>query len=249
MLQPTWLNRTLDLLEEAEVTVALSGAGISVPSGVRPFRGKDGLWEKEDPTLVASLSNFRCNPDSFWDFHLAQWANPERFEPNRAHHVLSDWEKAGKVAGVITQNIDGLHERAGSTTAPVHGNVNVASCIDCSGSFEWGQLPERLRGEHLQCPVCEGPVKPGVVLFEEILPEDTWVCAMGLLEASSLMIVIGSSLEVEPVATLPQSFKQVTDNRLIVISTEPGGKDSLADVVIHESADKVFDLLAERVSF
>ncbi len=196
-----------ELLATAERAVVLTGAGISVPSGIPDFRtpGK-GLWEKVDPMKVAHIDAFRSSPDEFWTFYGQRFAMLSGIRPNPAHEAVAELEQRGAVRGVITQNIDRLHRAAGSENViEVHGSIEWCVCEMCGGKVGYDEVSEMLAGgtPTPECSTCITPLKPNVVLFGEMLPEDAMADATALAAEADLMVCIGSSLEVYPVAGLP----------------------------------------------
>jgi NAD-dependent deacetylase len=196
-----------ELLAAARSAVVLTGAGISVPSGIPDFRSPGtGLWENVDPMEVAHIDVWRRDPDRFWHFYGARFATLADIEPNRAHEVVAELERRGHIRGVITQNIDRLHRAAGSERViEVHGSIESSRCPICGGSVKLPQVMEMLEAGPgaPECPACVTPLKPGVVLFGEMLPEQAMADAEQLVEEADLLICIGSSLTVHPVAGLP----------------------------------------------
>jgi NAD-dependent deacetylase len=185
----------------------LTGAGVSVPSGIPDFRtpGK-GLWEKVDPMKVAHIDVFRRDPDRFWHFYGDRFATLDDKEPNEAHLAIAELEARGLIRGVITQNIDRLHRKAGSRNViEVHGSIEWSVCLECGSKTGIEQVIEKLRAGvgTPECEICIRPLKPDVVLFGELLPEEAMSEAFALASEADLMIAIGSSLEVYPVASLP----------------------------------------------
>jgi NAD-dependent deacetylase len=200
--------RLAELLRESERAVVLTGAGVSVPSGIPDFRtpGK-GLWEKVDPMEVAHIDAFRRDPDRFWSFYGERFAGLSDRQPNRAHEVLAELERRGFVRAVITQNIDRLHRLAGSRNViEVHGSIEWSVCLECGGRVGLDDILQRLAGRPgaPECDACLHPLKPDVVLFGELLPERAMSQAYALAGEADLMLAVGSSLEVYPVASLPQ---------------------------------------------
>src|SRR5215212_168328 len=196
-----------DLLASAERAVVLTGAGISVPSGIPDFRtpGK-GLWEKVDPMKVAHVDAFRRSPDEFWTFYGQRFAMLSEIRPNPAHEAVAELERRGAVRGVITQNIDRLHRAAGSRNViEVHGSIEWCVCEMCGGKVGYDDVNEMLAAgtPTPECSTCITPLKPNVVLFGEMLPEDAMADATALAAEADLMLCVGSSLEVYPVAGLP----------------------------------------------
>ncbi len=196
-----------ELIRGSGCTVVLTGAGISVPSGIPDFRTPEtGLWANVDPMEVAHIDVFERDPARFWSYYRPRFQSLGDKRPNAGHEALAELERRGLIEGVITQNIDRLHRAAGSEEViEVHGSIATSSCMDCAASFTVEQV-ERLfdgRGVAL-CADCSGPVKPDVVLFGEMLPVEALERAGALAEAADLIVCVGSSLIVHPVAGLPQ---------------------------------------------
>jgi NAD-dependent deacetylase len=201
-------SRLARLIGEAELVVALTGAGISVPSGMPDFRSPGvGLWEKVNPMEVAHIDAFHRDPERFWHFYGHRFQILDGIEPNQAHRALARLEQAGRVAAVITQNIDRLHERAGSRDLiEVHGTIDHSSCLECGARYPIATVRQRRESDPAGVPRCDcgRPLKPDVVLFGELLPARELRRARLLAAAADLLLCVGSSLEVFPVAQLPQ---------------------------------------------
>jgi NAD-dependent deacetylase len=199
--------RLAELIVAHQPVVALTGAGISVPSGIPDFRTpQTGLWANVDPMEVAHISVWRRDPARFWSFYGQRFAALDGKRPNGAHVALAELERRGLLAGVITQNIDGLHAAAGTRDPiEVHGSIAGASCLVCRMRFPLAETRARLAADGDGIPRCECglPLKPDVVLFGEMLPERAMERAQELADTAGLMLAIGSSLEVYPVAALP----------------------------------------------
>jgi NAD-dependent deacetylase len=225
--------RVADLLRGAERAVALTGAGISVPSGIPDFRTPgSGLWEKVDPMEVAHIDAWRRDPDRFWSFYSQRFAALGDKLPNEAHRALAELERRGLIGAVITQNIDRLHRMAGtSRLIEVHGSIEWSVCLACGGRFGIEQVVELLAaaGGAPRCPACGAPLKPDVVLFGELLPERALSEAQALAMTADLMLCVGSSLEVYPVAGLP-AMTLGRGGRLAVITEGPTPYDGDAEV-------------------
>jgi NAD-dependent deacetylase len=213
--------------------VALTGAGISVPSGIPDFRSPGtGLWERVNPMEVAHIDAFQRDPERFWSFYSERFQALEHKLPNRAHQALAELESAGLLTAVITQNIDRLHRRAGSRqVVEVHGSIETSSCLNCGTSFTLDDVRRRQASDPAAVPRCDcgRPVKPGVVLFGEYLPMGEMARAERLAAAADLMLCIGSSLEVYPVAGLPERTLQA-GGRLAIVTQGPTPFDRLATV-------------------
>lgn len=195
------------MIGEAGSVVALTGAGISVPSGIPDFRtpGK-GLWEKVDPMEVAHIDAFHRDTKRFWQFYRPRFSDLGAKEPNPAHGALAELEARGLLDAVVTQNIDRLHTKAGSKRViEVHGSIATSSCTTCGASYRLEAVGELFDEDGIAtCAYCMGKVKPDVVLFGELLPEQAMADAQELCAAADLLLCVGSSLEVYPVAGLPE---------------------------------------------
>ena len=201
------LTTLVELIRQASSVVALTGAGVSVPSGIPDFRSPGtGLWENVNPMEVAHIDVFRRDPERFWHFYGDRFQTLEHKQPNRAHRALAELERAGLLDAVITQNIDQLHARAGSQTLiEMHGTIAHSSCLVCARRFDLADVRARQRADGRGVPRCDctAPLKPDVVLFGEYLPAAALARAEQLAAGADLMLCIGSSLEVYPVAQLP----------------------------------------------
>lgn len=231
--------RLAQLLREAGPAVVLTGAGISVPSGIPDFRTPmTGLWANVDPMEVAHIDVWRRDPERFWAFYGQRFALLDGKEPNGAHHAIAELERRGLVAGVITQNIDGLHAAAGSDPIEVHGSIRTASCLACGNSYSLEET--RGRGALPRCD-CGAVLKPDVVLFGEFLPEKAMLRANALASTAGLLIAVGSSLEVWPVAELPADTLRA-GGKLAIVTKGPTPYDREAAVKL--SGDVVEELEA-----
>jgi NAD-dependent deacetylase len=196
-----------ELIGSAERVVALTGAGISVPSGIPDFRTPgEGLWAKVDPMKVATIDAFHRDTRAFWDFYRPRFDLLGDKLPNPAHEALAELERCGRLEAVITQNIDRLHRAAGTRElVEVHGSIATSSCTTCGSSWPLEQVEALFDDEGIAvCVACSGKVKPDVVLFGEMLPLAAIERARELAENADLMLCIGSSLEVYPAAGLPE---------------------------------------------
>ena len=196
-----------ELIGRSSSTVALTGAGISVPSGIPDFRTPgEGIWSNVDPFEVASIDAFRRDPQRFWQFYRPRFSMLGDKRPNPAHVALATLEGRGLLAAVVTQNIDRLHRAAGTRELiEVHGSIATSSCITCGRSYGLDEVEALFDGRGIAvCDICPGLVKPDVVLFGEMLPVAAFERARELAAGAELMICIGSSLEVFPAAGLPE---------------------------------------------
>ena len=241
------IARAADLLRGAECAVALTGAGISTPSGIPDFRSPEsGLWDQADPFAVASISGFQRSPQDFYD-----WIRPlarlmEQAQPNPAHQALARLESAGLLKSIITQNIDGLHQRAGSARVhEVHGHMREATCICCYQVVSTdGLIGPFLDGGEMPHCSCGGLLKPNVILFGEQLPVEAVTAARQDAAACDLMLVAGSSLEVVPAADLPSAAVD-RGSRVIIVNYQPTYLDETADVVIHHDVAEVLPRIVD----
>jgi NAD-dependent deacetylase len=234
-------ERLAQLIRTCQPCVVLTGAGVSTESGIPDFRSATGLWATEDPMEVASIGAFRRDPARVWDFYARRLAVHADAEPNDAHRALVELEELGLVEAVVTQNVDGLHQAAGSRNVlEVHGSVRGAVCLACARTVGFERVLELL-----PLPVCEcGEVlKPGVVMFGEILPLGALDRATELARRARLLLVVGSSLEVQPVAALP--FDTLgAGGVLAIVNRGPTALDRHAELVLDGSAG---ELLRETV--
>lgn len=239
-----------DLIKNARRVVALTGAGISTPSGIPDFRSEDsGMWNQVDPMEVASIFGFVEHPDAFYEWMKPLAKKIVGAKPNPAHQALADLEKAGKLRAVITQNIDNLHQRAGSKRVlEVHGHFREATCIRCYQMTAGQPLMEKFL-EDGQVPICEncgGAMKPNVVLFGEMLPANIMFEAEEESKGCEVMIIAGSSLEVAPAGDLPLlAYKH--GGKLIIVNKMPTHADSHASVVLREDVAIALPGIVEKL--
>lgn len=244
---PGAVLRLAELIREARTVVALTGAGISVPSGIPDFRSAGtGLWANVDPMAVAHIDVFRRDPQRFWAFYGDRFHTLEDKEPNGAHHALVELERRGRLDAVVTQNIDRLHRKAGSReVVEVHGTISTSACLDCAAPprYALAEVTERLEAAADGVPRCDAghPLKPDVVLFGEMLPEAAIERAFALAASADVLLCIGSSLEVHPVAGLP-SVTRRAGGALAIVTQGATPYDAEADVRL--SGDVVAELRA-----
>ena len=246
----TALDDAAALFRTAKRITVLTGAGVSTPSGIPDFRSEGtGLWSKDEPLEVASLSTFRTHPERFFDWFRPLAGQIFHAQPNPAHQAFADLESAGMVQTIITQNIDGLHQKAGSSRViEMHGTLQMLTCTSCYKKYDSNEYVETFieRGAVPHCPVCNGVLKPDVILFGEQLPQAAWFEAQSAARQCDLMIVAGSSLEVLPVAGLPM---QAVDRgaHLVVINNSPTYINVRADIVIMDDVADTLPEIAKRV--
>jgi len=243
----TALDQVAALLRSSRSAIAFTGAGISVESGIPHFRGEGGLWTKFDPYKVAHIDTFRRDPAQYWTYSLEH--RRADAEPNPAHRALVDLEQRGHLRAVITQNTDGLHQKAGSgQVIELHGSSRSVVCLDCEARFARADI-DRLNREHCppSCPSCGGQfLKPTVVLFGEALPEAALREAQALARAADVVLIVGSSLQVYPAAGIPRLARQ-HGAQLCIINAEPTPYDDVAAAVIHGKAGEVLPEIVRRI--
>lgn len=236
-------------LKKAQHAVVLTGAGASTESGLPDFRSKTGLWKGIDPVSLISLSALRRRPVDFYQFYRMRFSHLWGARPNPVHHVLAALQREGIVKRLITQNVDGLHQAAGSPDViELHGSLRECSCLTCGRTF-----PSRLidvavetAADIPRCPECGGMLKPGVVLFEEPLPRDAIETAFDEAGRADLFLVIGSALEVGPANQLPLLAVQA-GAELAIINLTPTYLDDRARWVIREKAGQVLTAVADEL--
>ena len=238
------MNSKLDTLktwvDEAQRIVFFGGAGVSTESGIPDFRSVDGLYNqkfKYPPETIISHSFFERRPEEFFEFYKEKML-PLGFEPNVTHKVLARWEREGKLSAVVTQNIDGLHQKAGSRNVlELHGSVLRNYCVRCH-RFYSAEFVKNSKGvPHCDCG---GVVKPDVVLYEESLDQDVMERAARAIHDADLLIVAGTSLTVWPAAGMIRYYR---GSRLVLINRDETPFDNEADLVLHESLGDVFRTL------
>ncbi len=237
---PSAAARLAQLLEEAGGrAVALTGAGVSVPSGIPDFRSPGtGLWENVDPMEVAHIDVFERDPARFWRYYRPRFQSLAEKRPNGAHEALAELERRGLLAAVVTQNIDRLHRAAGSgEVVEVHGSVATSSCRECGSSFSVDEVEALFDADGIaRCAACGGAVKPDVVLFGELLPAAAMARAQELAASARLMLCVGSSLEVHPVAGLP-ALTLEAGGRLAIVTKGPTPWDDAAELKLDGEVD------------
>jgi len=234
------------LIERADRVVALTGAGISVESGIPDFRSPGGLWTRYDPSVYATFESFVSDPTRFWT--MAKELNPllEQAEPNEAHLALAGLERMGRCEAVITQNIDHLHQRAGSTDVlELHGTYRTGTCLDCGRTHAFEEIKEAAAGGTVPvCVECSGTIKPDVVLFGEPLNAPVLHRAVDLATSCDLMLVIGCGLEVFPAASLP-TYAHRNKASLVFVNITETVYDDIADVLLIGEAGRIMPRLVE----
>jgi len=240
--------RLATLLLEAQPCVVLTGAGISTESGIPDFRSPTGLWARIDPLEYGSIQAFRADPDKVWQFYAPRFSMLTSAEPNAAHLALAELERLGLVQAVVTQNIDLLHERAGSRdVVEVHGSIRTSSCRGCDVSYPLAAVLPLVEETGVpRCERCGAVLKPDVVFFGELMPVEAMNRASQLAREAALLLVVGSSLEVYPVAGLPQETLE-RGGAVAIVNRGTTPYDSRAEVRIDGSAGEVLTGVVSRV--
>ncbi|MFX1553434.1 MAG: NAD-dependent deacetylase [Promethearchaeota archaeon] len=244
------IRKAAKLLLNSKSAIVLTGAGISTESGIPDFRGEGGIWEKYKPEIYGNIQSFLRDPSKFWQ--MAEDIAPTLFnaEPNPGHYAIADLEKMNIIKAVITQNVDELHQKAGSIIVyEVHGNINRFTCLGCRASYSKEQLLRKLKKEKNIPPVCDycaAPLKPSVVLFGEDLPNFEKYMSIDLAKKSDIMLIAGSSLLVAPICDLP-IFTLRNKGKIIIINDEPTHLDERAEIVINNKTGIVLPLIVEEI--
>ena len=235
-----------ELIESNQPCVALTGAGVSTESGIPDFRSAGGIWERFDPYEVASIDAFHRDPARVWEFYALRLDVLADAKPNAAHHALAQLERAGRVRAVVTQNVDLLHAAAGSRDViEVHGTIARARCLRCGTVVEGEALRALLPLP--QCPSCGAVPKPDVVMFGELLPVGAFERAAELAREAALLLVVGSSLEVWPVAGLPEETL-ANGGKLAIVNRDPTAYDARAALVVHAAAGETLAACAAALT-
>lgn len=239
------LERLADLIRARQPCIVLTGAGVSTESGIPDFRSATGIWAQYDPMEVASIWAFERDPERVWEFYARRLGVLAEAKPNAAHHALAVLERRGLVAAVVTQNIDGLHERAGSReVVEVHGSIRLARCRACGLAVPIEEVVPRLPVP--TCEECGGVLKPDVVMFGERMPELETDRAFELARGAAMLLVVGSSLEIFPVAGLPGETA-AAGGALAIVNRGPTPYDAEAVLKIDGSAGAVLTGVVEAL--
>ncbi|MHA1338304.1 MAG: NAD-dependent protein deacylase [Promethearchaeota archaeon] len=235
------ISRAIEWILESKYTVIFSGAGISVESGIPPFRGKNGLWEKYDPIFL-DTNYFKKNPKKSWilikeifyDFF-------GKAEPNQAHYIIAELEKKGLINCIITQNIDALHQKAGSKNViEFHGTSQTLTCLNCNNKFESENLLESIPPK---CPLCGGLLKPDFVFFNEPIPPNVYNLAILNAVKAETFIIVGTTGEIMPASLIPFIAKE-NDAHIIEINIWPSKfTNSIVDIFLEGKATEIFSKL------
>jgi len=235
-----------ELIRDNQPCVVLSGAGTSTASGIPDFRSSTGIWQRYDPFEYASIDAWRRDPAKVWEFYALRFEMLLAAKPNPAHRAIARLEGSGLVRAVVTQNIDTLHTRAGSIeVVEVHGSIRSSSCLRCGHREPLDRVLELLPLP--LCARCDAPLKPDVVMFGELLPEEELRRATELATAARLLLVIGSSLEVWPVAGLPAETL-AAGGRLAIVNRGATEYDGRATLAVDGDAAEVLARVAETLT-
>ena len=237
------IDKLKEIVSTARRIVAFTGAGISAESGIPTYRGDDGVWHKYDPNKYANIHSFLKDPEYYWNFFKeVRYPVIKKAKPNKAHIALASLEENGKLEAVITQNIDGLHQLAGSKMVlELHGNTRLISCLNCKKQHTMDEVYSRLETQLPPlCSECGGILKPEVVFFGESLPVTVLEEAVNITNECDLFFTIGSSLIVQPAASLPLMAKE-KGAKLVIINKDATPLDTFADIVFHTTASEVLD--------
>jgi NAD-dependent deacetylase len=244
------IREAAELLVNSKNAIALTGAGISTESGIPDFRGEGGIWEKYKPEIYGNIKAFMNNPAKFWE--LAEKVAPTLFKakPNPGHIALAELEKMDIIKAVITQNIDELHQKAGSIIVyEVHGNINRFDCLGCRASYSKETVLKKLKKDKKKpplCDICAAPLKPSVTLFGESLPKFEIYQSQALSQKADVMLIAGSSLEVAPACDLPL-YTLREKGKLIIVNDQPTHLDERASVVIRHKTGIILPLIVEQI--
>ena len=243
------IKQAEEMILNSKSTIALTGAGVSTKSGIPDFRGTNGLWTKVDPLKFASINGFLSDPKAWWEMALELAPTIMNAKPNPAHTKLAELEKMRLLDCVITQNVDGLHQRAGSQNViEVHGSLFSGTCTLCHFQVDRKFLEKAMKKRQIpvMCPSCGGLVKLDTVFFGEALPQKELATAIESARRCQLMLAIGSYLVVYPIASLPTIAKQ-SGAKLIIINQEPTPFDSVADLVFTAEAGETLTALVKAI--
>ncbi|QKG83541.1 NAD-dependent deacylase [Kroppenstedtia pulmonis] len=226
-------------IDQSRRLMVLTGAGMSTESGVPDFRSQEGFWSQFDPVKVASSEAISENYPLFHRFYKERLEGLEGIKPHRGHEILATWEKRGTLNGIATQNVDQLHQQAGSHKVyELHGSLKRFCCQDCG---------EEAKEESFRtmepCQSCGGRLRPGIVLFGERLPQEVWATAISKAEKADLILVIGTSLEVYPV----NQFPYLTKGKVVVINAEVTDQHRGFDAVIQGKAGGILEQVEKEI--
>jgi NAD-dependent deacetylase len=241
-------DRLADLVRSRGPAVVLTGAGISTESGIPDFRSPTGIWARYDPQEYATIEAFNADPVKVWSFYALRYRALTEADPNAGHLALAELERAGHVTAVVTQNIDLLHERAGTRElVEVHGSIRTSSCLRCGARYGLAEVVRLLEDEPApRCATCGAVLKPDVVFFGELLPEAAIDRAYELARSAGLLLVVGSALEVWPVSQLPAETLR-RGGQVAIVNRGPTSFDDRAVAKIEGGAGETLAALVETL--
>lgn len=235
----------LSALGNAQSVVAFTGAGISAESGIPTFRGTDGIWKKFKPEELANIDAFMRNPELVWEWYAHRKRIVAGIQPNAGHIALAKMEQLFQDFAVVTQNIDNLHRRAGSKTVhELHGNIEKNYCIQCGTSYSDEEIMNQSGSPH--CQKCNGLIRPDVVWFGEMLPEDEWEKSVRAAESADVLLSIGTSGVVYPAASIPLTAKRA-GAFLVEVNPEPTPLTEHSDAFLAGSSGTILPALYQRL--
>ena len=238
-------------LSESQRAIAFTGAGISTESGIADFRSPGGIWSRYQPVLFREFLESEEERRRYWKMKKEGYHELKMAKPNDGHRALARLEAAGKIIAVITQNIDGLHQDAGSCRVlELHGTSRYCLCLECNARFNPDDIQQRMESgvEIPVCDYCGGPLKSATISFGQSLPADVLTEAFDLSMSTDLIFALGSSLVVEPAASIPLQAKN-NGARLVIINRTETPLDRLADVVIHDSIGETLSRLVKHLGY
>ncbi len=236
-------------IKTSKHVVIFTGAGISVESGIPAYRGEKGLWNKYDPNIYANITYFLQDPSYYWNFFReVRYPMLKKVKPNKAHLALAELETVGNLKTVITQNIDGLHQDAGSSSViELHGTTRTIYCLNCSQEYSMDEVFSMLEAQIPPiCSECKGKLRPAVVFFGESLNSQILRLAFEEAENCDFLLAVGSSLVVHPAADIPRMAKQ-RGAFLAIINIEKTPLDTTADYVINDEAGKILPQIVQSL--
>ncbi|OWZ84524.1 NAD-dependent protein deacylase [Natranaerobius trueperi] len=240
------IEQLKDFIMESRNPYVLTGAGISTESGIPDFRSKDGLWNTIDPMEYSTRQVLITSPKKFYQYGFPRFRDLLDKKPNQGHYALTELERKGIIKGIITQNIDGLHQKSGSkNVVEVHGSTKTCHCLECFSEYPFSEIVNQLEGYNKELPVCSscsGILRPDIVLFGDSMPEEFFEIAEVLKKQCDLLIVVGTSLQVYPVAALAELV-----DSLIIINLDETPFDLQAEVVINDSCGETLSKLKELI--
>ena len=235
--------KTVFLLKQSRNAVALTGAGVSTESGIPDFRGKDGLWSRFDPYEYGTMGAFLADPEKVWQM-LAGLLKITNAEPNTGHMGLATLEEKELLNGIITQNIDGLHQKGGSkNVVEFHGSLDTFSCLSCGENYSLSHVKQCSLPPH--CAACDAILKPDIVFYDEHIPDITFTRSRQLLDSADLLLVAGTSCQTEPAARIPYLIHN-NGGKIIEINKEPS-LNHLAVVTLEGNFTTVMEKLIEHL--